>query len=237
MEKNLMENKNSWGSQETFAAIWLIGAMILAILIPLWQDLSLPIFTILFLALPLIQLLRHKNAKRIGMGNIESGKILKWASINLVALIVVYLIFEPWSGAYAFLLEQATTINSTDPTFAWLRLLEGPAGWAGMFLFSGLISIFAEELCFRGYILNTLKPKVGHFWANVIQAAIFTLPQLVVAFMMPSLTMGLVYGMVYAFGAIGLINGWVSMKAGAIWPNLIAASVMNLILSIVILGM
>jgi len=48
--------------------------------------------------------------------------------------------------------------------------------------------------------------------------------------------MGLVYGLVYAFGAIGLINGWISMKAGAIWPNLIAAAVMNLILSIVILG-
>jgi len=105
-----------------------------------------------------------------------------------------------------------------------------------MFLFSGLISIFAEELCFRGWILNRLKPNIGSFWANVIQAAIFTLPQLVVAFMMPSLAMGLVYGLVYAFGAIGLINGWISMKTGAIWPNLIAASVMNLILSIVILG-
>jgi len=236
MEKNLMENKNSWGSQETFAAIWLIAALIIAILIPFWKDLSLPIFTILFLALPLIHLIRRKNAQQIGMGNIELGKILKWAAINLGALIVIYLIFEPWSGAYAFLLEQATTINSTDPTFAWLRLFEGPAGWAGMFLFSGLISIFAEELCFRGWILNRLKPNIGSFWANVIQAAIFTLPQLVVAFMMPSLAMGLVYGLVYAFGAIGLINGWISMKTGAIWPNLIAASVMNLILSIVILG-
>jgi hypothetical protein len=48
--------------------------------------------------------------------------------------------------------------------------------------------------------------------------------------------MGIVYGLVYSFGAIGMINGWVSMKAGAIWPNLIAASVMNLILSILILG-
>jgi len=47
--------------------------------------------------------------------------------------------------------------------------------------------------------------------------------------MMPSLAMGLVYGLVYAFSAIGLINGWVSMKAGEIWPNLIAATVMNFI--------
>lgn len=105
-----------------------------------------------------------------------------------------------------------------------------------MFLFTALISIFAEELFFRGWLQNLLRPKVGTFWANVIQAAIFTLPQLIVAFIMPSPVMGLVYALIYAFGAIGMLNGWVASRAGAIWPNLIAASVMNLILSVFILG-
>lgn len=231
-----MNNKTTWGNQETFAAIWIIAALILAVLIPVWQGLSLPIFTFLFLILPLINLLRHKRAQRIGMGRIKPGKILKWTAINLGVLIIIYVIFEPWSGAYRFLLSEATGSGSTDPTFFWLRLFEGPAGWLGVFIFSGFITIFAEELCFRGWLLRTLEPKVGGFWANVIQAAIFTLPQLVVVFLMPSLTMGIVYGLVYSFGAIGLVNGWVSMKAGAIWPNLIAAAVMNLILSVLILG-
>lgn len=231
-----MNNKTTWGNQETFAAFWIIAALILAVLIPVWQGLSLPIFTFLFLILPMINLLRHKQAQRIGMGRIKPGKILKWTAINLGVLIVIYAIFEPWSGAYRFLLSEATGSGSTDPTFFWLRLFEGPAGWLGVFIFSGLITIFAEELCFRGWLLRTLKPKVGGFWANVIQAAIFTLPQLVVVFLMPSLTMGIVYGLVYSFGAIGLVNGWVSMKAGAIWPNLIAAAVMNLTLSVLILG-
>jgi len=231
-----MNNKTTWGNQETFAAIWIIAALILTVLIPVWQGLSLPIFTFLFLILPLINLLRHKRAQRIGMGRIKPGKILIWTAINLGVLIIIYVIFEPWSGAYRFLLSEATGSGSTDPTFFWLRLFEGPAGWLGVFIFSGFITIFAEELCFRGWLLRTLEPKVGGFWANVIQAAIFTLPQLVVVFLMPSLTMGIVYGLVYSFGAIGLVNGWVSMKAGAIWPNLIAAAVMNLILSVLILG-
>jgi membrane protease YdiL (CAAX protease family) len=231
-----MKKTNNWGKQETFAAIWLSAALILSVLIPVWQGLSLPIFTFIFLTIPLINLLRQKQAQRIGMGRIEAGKILKWSAINLGILILVYAIFEPWSGAYRFLLLEATGSGSTDPTFFWLRLFEGPLGWLGLLLFSGLITIFAEELCFRGWLLRTLELKVGGFWANVLQAAIFTLPQLVVAFLMPSLTMGIVYGLVYSFGAIGMINGWVSMKAGAIWPNLIAASVMNLILSILILG-
>ena len=232
-----MKNPKIWGSQETLALIWLFAAMILAALFPIWKGLSLPIFTFIFLIIPLIDLLRKKQAQRIGMGSISAGKILKWTAINLGALIIMYAIFEPWSGAYRYLLSEATSSGSTDPTFFWLRLFEGPAGWLGMFMFSGLITIFAEELCFRGWLLRTLEPKVGALWANAIQAAIFTLPQLVVVIIMPSLSMGLIYGLVYSFGAIGMINGWVSMKAGAIWPNLIAASVMNLILSILILGL
>ena len=232
-----MKNTKTCGTQETAAVIWLITALILAAVFPIWQNLSLPIFTLVFLILPLVNLIKNKNAKRIGMGKTKLGKILKWTAINLGALILVYAIFEPWSGAYAYLLSEATSSGSTDPTFVWLRLFEGPGGWLGMFIFSGLITIFAEELCFRGWLLRTLEPKVGEFWANTIQAAIFTLPQLVVVFLMPSLTMGLVYGLVYSFGAIGMINGWISMKAGAIWPNLIAALLMNLILSILILGL
>ena len=49
--------------------------------------------------------------------------------------------------------------------------------------------------------------------------------------------MGLVHALIYTIGAIGMINGWLAVKAGAIWPNLIAASVMNLILSSLILGL
>ena len=231
-----MKKTKIWGSKEIIAVIWLTAALILAVVVPIWQGLSLPIFTLLFLIIPLVNLIKEKNAKRIGMGKLKFGKILKWTAVNLGALILVYAIFEPWSGAYRFLLLEATSSGSTDPTFFWLRFFEGPVGWLGMFIFSGLITIFAEELCFRGWLLRTLEPKIGVLWANVTQAAIFTLPQLVVAFIMPSLTMGIVYGLVYSFGAIGMINGWVSMKSGAIWPNLIAASVMNLVLSVLILG-
>ena len=231
----MTENK-TWTSQDTLALIWLLAALALAITFPLWLGFNLPIFTLLFLLIPLVRLLLTKDAAKIGMGQIPLKSVLKWAGINLGALILVYAIFEPWSGAYAFLLEEATAPGTTDPTFAWLSLVDGPGGWAGMFLFSALISIFAEELCFRGWLLNLLQPRVGGMCANVIQAAVFTLPQLIVAFIMPSPVMGLVYVLVYAFGAIGMINGWVANKAGAIWPNLIAASLMNLILSLLLLG-
>ena len=231
-----MYKSKTWAAQETLALVWLLTAAAIAIIYPIWQGFNLPIFTLLFLMVPLVNLIINKDAKRIGMGRIKFVDLLKWAGINLGALILVYAIFEPWSGAYAFLLGEATSPTTNDPTFALLQLIDGLGGWAAMFLFTALISIFAEELFFRGWLQNLLRPKVGNVWANVIQAAIFTLPQLIVAFIMPSPVMGLVYALIYAFGAIGMINGWVASRAGAIWPNLIAASLMNLILSILILG-
>ncbi len=229
-----MEKK--WSGQETFALIWLILAVAAAIIFSFWQTISLPVFTLVFLLIPLIVLLIRKDASKIGLGKVSRSQILKWAAINLGLLILIYAIFEPWSGAYAFLLDKATKASATDPTFTWLKMSNGVGGWVGMFLFSGLVTIFAEELFFRGWLLNLLKPKVGGFWANVIQAALFTLPQLVLALMMPMPIMGIVYGLVYAFGAIGMINGWAALQTGAIWPNLIAATLMNVILSLIILG-
>ncbi|MFW5713159.1 MAG: type II CAAX prenyl endopeptidase Rce1 family protein [Brevefilum sp.] len=231
-----MKSKKSWTSQETFALIWLLAAISIAIIYPIAKDLNIPIFTLFFLILTLVNLIINKSAARIGMGKIKISSLLKWTGINLGALILVYTIFEPWSGAYAFLLEEATGPESSDPTFALLNLIDGAGGWTAMFLFSALISIFAEELFFRGWLQNLLRPKVGPLWANIIQSAAFTLPQLILAFLMPSPIMGLVLILVYAFGAIGMINGWVATRAGAIWPNLFAASIMNLILSILILG-
>ena len=231
-----MAENNKWQRQDILALIWLVGGFALAVAFSLWLKVSIPLFSLIFLVYPLINLIKRREAAHIGMGQIPWRDFIKWTGINLAALMAVYAIFEPWSGAYAFLLEEATSSGATDPTFAWLTHFDGLVGWAGMLLYSGLISIFAEELFFRGWLQNALRPQMGTVWANVIQAALFTLPQLIVAFIMPTPIMGLVYGLVYAFGAIGMINGWVATKAGAIWPNLVAATLMNLILSVLILG-
>jgi len=230
-----MAENRKWETQETLALAWLVAAIVLVVLFSIWQSISLPLFTLIFLAVPLIILIIRKDEKKIGMGKISFLQILRWTGINFGAFVLIYAAFEPWSGAYAFLLEEATAAGTSDPTFMWLKLFDGFGGWLGMFLFSGLISIFAEEVFFRGWILQAFEPKVGWVWANLIQAALFTLPQLLVASLMPNLRMGLVYGLVYAFAGIGFINGWVSHRAGAIWPNLIAATVMNLVLGLIIL--
>lgn len=89
-----MDKCKTWTSQETLALIWLLAASAIAIIYPIWQDLILPIFTLLFLTIPLVNLIINKDADRIGMGKIKFIELLKWVSINLGALILIYAILS-----------------------------------------------------------------------------------------------------------------------------------------------
>ncbi|QRN82601.1 CPBP family intramembrane metalloprotease [Chloroflexota bacterium] len=227
-----MHKKTQWSRQETIALIWIVAAMVIAIAVSLWRGFPFPIFTLIFLLPPLIKLLVTKDAKRIGMGSMAWQTYLKWTAINLGILAAIYLIFEPLSGAYRFLVEEATQPTTQDPTFFWIPTFNSPTNWIGLVFYSGLVSLFAEELCFRGWLLRGLTTKLGAGWANIIQAAIFTLPQLVITFLMPNPLMSVVYGLIYSFVAIGLVNGMVANQSGNIWPNLTAAVVINFILTL-----
>jgi membrane protease YdiL (CAAX protease family) len=98
-----------------------------------------------------------------------------------------------------------------------------------MFLYSGLITLFGEELFFRGWLLQLLHKRWGTVWAIVVQALLFVIPNMLVAFVLPSLQ-GILYLLVYTWLAIGLIGGWAASRTGSIWPSLISATVCNLVL-------
>jgi len=102
-----------------------------------------------------------------------------------------------------------------------------------MFLITLFITIFGEELFFRGYIYQKFKNKFNPFRAVIFQDFLFALPNLIVTFIMP-LVAGIVYVFVYAFLGIGCIGGYTAYKTDSIWPGLISASFMNLILVIIL---
>ena len=98
-----------------------------------------------------------------------------------------------------------------------------------MLLYSGLVTIFAEELFFRGWLLQLLQRRVSKGWAIAIQAALFTVPQLLAALML-SPVQAAVYAAVYSFLAIGLVGGWAAARTQSIWPSLAAATLWNVIM-------
>jgi membrane protease YdiL (CAAX protease family) len=87
--------------------------------------------------------------------------------------------------------------------------------------------MFAEELFFRGWLLQFMVKRIPVRKALLLQAFLFTLPQAIAAvFLRP--IQAYVY-IIYSFIAVGLIGGWSAWKTKSIWPGLITVTLMNLI--------
>jgi len=129
--------------------------------------------------------------------------------------------FEHWSHTGRKVYELIFAARPPDATFLWLRRFPGAAGWVAMVVYSGLVTIFAEELFFRGWLLQLLLRQFRPVWAIVIQATVFTM--LVNGFLATALPLAqaLVCSIVYSWLAIGVVCGWAAMRTRTIWPGLI----------------
>ncbi len=213
-------------------SIWVIIALIVLTAIVFIYKTSLPIFTYVWLVVPLIVLIKD-DIKILGTIKVSKSKIIKYTLIHFILLSLMYLIFEPWSNAYRLLIDIAVNANPPDPTFIWISNNSGVSSLIIMFLITLFITIFGEELFFRGYLYQKFKNKFNPFKAVIFQAFFFALPNLIVTFIMP-LAAGIVYFFVYAFLGVGCIGGYTAYKTDSIWPGLISASLMNLILVIIL---
>ena len=214
---------------EWVATGWIVLALASLYPVTTWLKGTFPIFTLLLLIVPLVALVRRWDANRIGIRVIRPADLAKYAGFSLGGALVLMAIFEPWSHTYRLLLSMATASPQPDTTFGWLLRFPGPAGWVGFTLFAGLVTLFAEELFFRGWLLQWLQTRMRLNAAIVMQALLFTVLQGLAAFLLPPLQ-GMLYGVVYSFLAIGLIGGWAAAKTQSIWPSLVSATVYNVIM-------
>jgi len=217
------------GTAEIGFFVWV--AIALACLIPATVLLhgSFPLFTVLWLAVPLLVVIRTVDARRVGFRSISWRDFLSIAAINLALLLLVSVLVEPWSHAYRALVRGAMSGTPPDTTFAWLVRFKGPVAWGGLLLYSGLVTIFGEELFFRGWLLQFLLSKINRGWAIVIQATLFSLIQLLPALLLTPIQ-GVVYTLLYSWLAVGVIGGWAAARTQSIWPSLASATIWNIIL-------
>jgi membrane protease YdiL (CAAX protease family) len=127
------------------------------------------------------------------------------------------------------LVREAIANTRPDTTFAWLVRFDGAVAWGGLFLYSGLVTIFGEELFFRDWLLRALLRKMNKIWAIVIQAALFTLPQLLTVLLLPPLQ-AVAYTLLYSWLGVGMIGGWAAARTQSIWPSLASATIWNAIM-------
>ncbi len=219
----------------TVLTIWALLA--LAVLFPVTQFLqaSFPILTVVWIVVPLIAVWRSGNTFVCGFRRMPWRLLLQTTLINLAGLLAVMLAFEPWSHTYQKLIELVLSSQTPDTTFAWLVRFPKIPALGSMVVYSGLVTLFGEELFFRGWLLQLLQKKIGTTWpkyswsANIIQSLLFVIPNLLVSFVLPPLQ-GVLYAAVYVWLAIGMIGGWAASRTGSIWPSLISATLCNLIL-------
>ncbi len=190
---------------------------------------SFPVFTVVWILVPLIVVWVKRDAAVAGFRPVPWRMLLVTTGMTLGGLLLLMLLIEPWSHTYQKLIALVLASQPADTTFAWLLRFPRLPALTGMALYSGLVTLFGEELFFRGWLLQVLKKRIGSVWAVVLQAALFVLPNLLAAFMLPALQ-GALYAGVYTFITIGLVGGWAANRTNSIWPSLVSATVCNLVL-------
>lgn len=224
--------RKNWRSA-ILPAIWILTALASMFPVTVMMDGAFPIFTMLFLIVPLVALLRSCDAGKIGIRAIPWSEFFKYMLLSLSASLALMAVFEPWSNTYRILLNKAVSASHPDITFGWLVRYEGISGWAGFVLYAGLVSLFAEELFFRGWLLQRLQRRMSQGKALLWQAFLFTLPQLLAAFLLQPVQ-GLLYAVVYSWLAIGLLGGWAAIRTQSIWPSWVSVILYNLIMSVLV---
>ncbi|MEN4011412.1 MAG: CPBP family intramembrane glutamic endopeptidase [Chloroflexota bacterium] len=215
------------------AAVWILLGLLSLIPLTAWLDVSLPLFTFVWLAIPLFALLKTGRAATIGILQIPWSQFAKNGTINFALLMLVMALFEPWSHTYQSLLNMVFSSSHADLTFVWVTRYPGALGLASMFVFSGAVTLFGEELFFRGWLLQKLLKRMRPVLAIGLQALLFSIPQAIAALFLKPIQ-SVLYVIVYSWLAIGVIGGWSAWRTNSIWPGLASATLMNLILTMLL---
>jgi membrane protease YdiL (CAAX protease family) len=193
-----------WVNRGRFQAIILIfwAGAALAVLIPVTRFLrgAFPLFTVVWLVVPLLVVISTGDAQRVGFRRISWQMFLSTTILNLAALLLIALIFEPWSHSYQALVREALSGTPPDTTFAWLVRYQGLRAWGGLLLFSGLVTIFGEELFFRGWLLQ-----------GAVYAGIYS---------------WLAIGLVGGWAAARTNSIWPSLASATLWNSILVAWVL-----------
>jgi membrane protease YdiL (CAAX protease family) len=212
--------------------LWISLALIMTTTGFILLQSDFPVFIYLNLLIALVAIIRVADVRRYSLTLIERIPFLKYTLINLGGILGIYLLVEPWTGLYERLLDLSLE-DGVDVTFGWIELY-GNWGYIIVLLFSLGVSIFSEELLFRGVLQGYLMDKTTAPKAVILQAIIFTLPQSLILFAFPILD-GLVFLLFYSVIAIGGINGYMTYKSKSIFPSVVAASLANFVMTLIYL--
>ncbi len=206
---------------------WLAAAAVAAISVPLVIGAALPALTLVWLAIAAIVLWRTGTPSALGLVRVERGELI---SVTVAATVVMTLLFgaaEAMFHPYRELLELIRDESSPDSTFAWV--IEYGRGWGlvGFAVYGVLVTIFAEEVVFRGALMARLRRR-GPWVAVTGTTVAFSAVQALPAALLP-LDAAVGFLLIDAVVAVGIVGGLVAYRTRSILPALVAITVANVV--------
>ena len=146
-----------------------------------------------------------------GKLSIDSPKqaLVLLLAIPLLVTIVDFVVVIVYGIGYEFIFG----IHEV-PTDIGVDWGSGPVALGLVIISTVIIAPIAEELMFRGYLLDSIRKMHGDWFAVVISALLF----------------GIVHFEPYTIGMAaigGLIYGYVRVKTGSLWPSIIGHMIWN----------
>jgi len=203
--------------------IWIIFALAALFYLSNLYGTEIPTFTLIWLVLPFLAVLISAEIKYVGFCKVEWGEFFLVLLLNIIFMGVVFLVLEPLSGTYKIIIDASLRNRPLGPAYYWITQFNNWRGLLGFSLINLLIIIFAEELFFRGLLIQYIGLKLSEFWGVLISAFLFLLFIVILNYNLPPVE-NYIMLVGYTFFARGIIGGWAAARTGTIWPSLITST-------------
>lgn len=206
---------------------WLTAAAIAAVVVPLVIGASLPVLTLVWLVIAAVVLRRTGNPSAVGLVHVPAREFSRVTIAATVAMTVLFGAAEALTHPYRELLELVRDESSPDSTFAWV--IEHGRGWGlvGFLLYGGLVTIFAEEIVFRGALMTSVRHRGPWVAVGVTTIAFAAVQALPAALLSPGAAVGFL--LVDVVLAVGIVGGLAAYRTRSILPALVAITVANVV--------
>lgn len=214
-------------SSQVLATVWLAAAAVASVVVSLALGATLPVLTFVWLAIAALVLRRTGTPSALGLVRVPSREFARVTAAAAVAMTLLFGAAEVLLHPYRELLDLVREESAPDSTFAWV--IEDGWGWGlvGFAVYGALVTIFAEEIVFRGALMARLRHRgrwVAVGGTTVAFAAVQALPA---AFLSLGAAVGFL--VIDAVVAVGIVGGLAAYRTRSIHPALIAITVANVV--------
>lgn len=206
---------------------WLTAAAVAAVVVPLAIGASVPVLTFVWLMIAALVLRRAGTPSALGLVRIPGGEFARVTVATTVAMTLLFGAAELVTHPYRDLVDLIRVESTPDSTFAWVT--EHGRGWGlvGFAVYGVLVTIFAEEIVFRGALMTRWRQRgawVAVGGTTIAFAAVQSLP----AALLP---VGAAVGFLVldVVLAVGVVGGVAAYRTRSIYPGLVAITVANVV--------